>query len=374
MGAMRDLIEGANQTEANVTNKDVLVRKLDTSFLFKETEDVKLNEKPMMSQDNIMSMKMKYEVLGEDEGPRELYSIKRKLIPAKPDVDSMSWKKAQVEHQWKYKQRGIEELQQFVKQNREKANTVKQINKETKEYVPYFQNMDYKSRIEDEDKKMEEFEIFMDEIHDYLESETQDDEESSFKWGIHSYIDLIEENKGEVSVKYERKDPKAFPENMPKMSDIKAKLQSTKTMTKDDESSNIGRIDASSFLLCNEDSQTKISKITPEVAGDITRRRKSLFESMDSTDIDWEKTVVKRKLIELPDDDAEPLPVRKSGTQDWKYKQKSLAELQAFINKNKDIAPQELILANSNMNQSREELNSGQLLKKSNQMRNQILD
>merc|ERR1712106_734958 len=374
MGAMRDLIEGANQTEANVTNKDVLVRKLDTSFLFKETEDVKLNEKPMMSQDNIMSMKMKYEVLGEDEGPRELYSIKRKLIPAKPDVDSMSWKKAQVEHQWKYKQRGIEELQQFVKQNREKANTVKQINKETKEYVPYFQNMDYKSRIEDEDKKMEEFETFMDEIHDYLESETLDDEESSFKWGIHSYMDLIEENKGEISVKYERRDPKTFPENMPKMNDIKAKLMSGKATKKDDDSSVIGKLNASSFLLHAEGNQNKMSKVAPDVSEDFTRRRKSLFETMDGADTEWEKTVVKRKLIDLPGDNEEAQVGRKAVTHDWKYKQKSLAQLQDFINKNKDIAPDELIHANRQIGPSEDQLDSSQILKKSNQMRNQIID
>eukprot|EP00092_Neocalanus_flemingeri_P039775 GFUD01043315.1.p1 GENE.GFUD01043315.1~~GFUD01043315.1.p1 ORF type:complete len:2211 (+),score=819.60 GFUD01043315.1:247-6879(+) len=372
--AMKDLLEGNNQSEALVTNKDINIRKLDTSFLFKENEDEKLNEKPIISQDNIRSMKVKYEVLGADEGPKELYSMKRKLIAAKPDVDSMSWKKQQVEHQWKYKQKGIEELQQFIKQNREKANTVKEVHQETREYVPYFQNMNFKSRVEDEDKKMEEFENFMDEIHDYLESETQDDEESSFKWGIHSYIDLIEENKGEVCVKYERKDPKALPENMPKMSDIKAKLKSSKTMTKEEDASIIGKIDASSFLHNNEDSLSKINKITPEVAGDITSRRKSLFESMDATDTDWEKTIVKRKLIASPQEEEGPLVVKKIGTQDWKYKQKSLAELQAFINKNKDIAPQELIRANSNITQTREELDSSQILRKSNQMKNQIVD
>ena len=95
---------------------------------------------------------------------------------------------------------------------------------------------------------------------------------------------------------------------------------------------------------------------------------------MDGTETEWEKTVVKRKLIDLPQDDEEPQVVRKAIAQDWKYKQKSLVQLQDFIDKNKDIAPEELIRANSKVTQSEEEIDSSQILKKSNQMRNKIVD
>ena len=44
--------------------------------------------------------------------------MKRKLIPCKEDIDTSSWKKQQVEQQWKYKQKSIKELQEYILGNK----------------------------------------------------------------------------------------------------------------------------------------------------------------------------------------------------------------------------------------------------------------
>ena len=61
---------------------------------------------------------------------------------------------------------------------------------------------------------------------------------------------------------------------------------------------------------------------------------------------------------------------REVQSQQWKYKQKSLAELQQFITKNKDIAPKSLVAANNTTTR----IDTKELLAKSNLLRDNICD
>ena len=105
----------------------------------------------------------------------------------------------EVEYQWKFKQNNIEQLKQFIQENKKEDKLNHSID-DSKPYTSIFKHIDFSQRVVDEEKKMTEFEQFMEEVHDFLESETVDEEESALKWGIHSYIELIEDSEKKDAV------------------------------------------------------------------------------------------------------------------------------------------------------------------------------
>ena len=367
--AVKEILEGNNRTEHFKVSRDISVGRIDTTIFSKDKEEEKKPTRPV-SHDNIKNMKMKYEELNAEEGPKELYSMKRKLMPSQPDIDTNVWKKKQVEHQWKYKQKGIEELHKFIESKTNQSIVEESVEK--KEYFPYFKNIDFKARVEDEERKMEEFEKFMEEIHDYLESDTKDEEESAFKWELHSYIDFVEENKDDIEIRYEKKTQRIIPENIPKVNDRKAKLKENQNTKKCDEIVNVGRLNVSSYLKNTEEKETK-PQSTATIGGELTAKQKSIFETKKKDDDDWKRTIVKKKLIDITVVCDTPVENDKKKTKDWKYKKKNIAELQEFIRKNDDIASKELLKANNKLPQVKNDL-SGDILRKSDQMKNQIVD
>ena len=106
---LKNKLEESIQKDSTNLKKDVLIGKVDTAFLSR-SEETKEFPKQNVTRDMTKSIVSKYENIGIKEEPRELYSMKRKLIPCKPDVDTNSWKKKEVEYQWKYKQNNIEQL------------------------------------------------------------------------------------------------------------------------------------------------------------------------------------------------------------------------------------------------------------------------
>ena len=315
-------VKGLLETEKvyETEKKDKLIGKVDTSFLFKETEASKCSENT--SKINIKSIRSKYEDLGLVEEPKELYSMKRKLkvVPQAPETNIPS-KQEQVQYQWKYKQKGIEELQRFLVDNKDKASKKCSETKVVSSYVPTFKLTDFKNRIEDEDKKMEEFEKFMEDMHEYLENDTKDEEESAFKWGIHSYLDLIEEdNDAKPIQKYEKKEKGLLPENIPKMTDRKAQLHAQNSKQAEEKKDKvIGKVDHSFLKREDNDNTTK----TVEVSNTMTSKIISQFEEDSEEKEEQEKVVVKRKLIDLGIQETSAQLKKEGNTHDWKYKKKS---------------------------------------------------
>ena len=363
--AVKGLLETDKAYETE--KKEKLIGKVDTSFLYKETEVSKCSDNA--SQINIKSIRSKYEDLGVIEEPKELYSMKRKLkvVPQAPET-KMPSKQEQVQYQWKYKQKGIEELQRFLADNKDKAAQKCYETKVVSSYVPTFILTDLKNRIEDEDKKMEEFEKFMEDMHEYLENDTKDEEESAFKWGIHSYLDLIEDgNDAKPNQKYEKKEKSLLPENIPKMTDRKAQLHAQNSKQAEGKKEKvIGKVDHSFLQRDDNDNMNKSVK----VSNTMTSKMRSQFEEDSEEREEQEKVVVKRKLIDLGIQETSVQLKKEESTHDWKYKKKSLLELQEFINKNKDIAPTTIVTKNNKLGND----TTTELLAKSNKLRESIVD
>ena len=371
--AMKDILE-SNRGESGPEKKDITVGKVDTSFLFKESDTAKVVQTySKVSQEKIKGIKEKYEELGMPEEPRELYSMKRKLKVVPPHGGAPEpAKKERVEYQWKYKQKGIEELQKFLMENKERVEKKTAETKIDATYVPTFKITEFANRNEDEDKKMAEFDRFMEDMHNYLETDTQTEEESTFKWGIHAYLDLIEEDSEKrPALKYEKKEKRILPDHAPKMADIKAKLQEQGNRDVDEKNDAvIGKVDAS-FLQKDDSTERRTKKQTIELPA-MAGKMRAQFEDHDKQPVqEQEKVVVKRKLIDFGVKDEVTPPVKREvSSHQWKYKQKSLAELQQFISKNKDIAPTSLLAKSKDV----KNVDSSALLSKSNHLMNKIED
>ena len=347
---LKHKIEESFQKENSTIKKDVQVGKVDASFLMKGDETTE-SKKSDITKDIAKGLISKYENIKTTDQSTELYSMKRKLIPCKEDIDTNSWKKQQVEHQWKYKQKNIKDLQSFILQKNEKIN-VHETLPTMPSYTSMFKHIDYSARVVEEEKKMEEFEKFMDELHDYLENDTADENESAFKWGIHAYMDLIEDNdrKSEISVKYERKNTN--PEKIPKLSETKAKLTSVNDPNQET-IKEVGKLDVNAYLNALQEAEVKeelqTSNINLDVKGNVLDRR-SIFDSQNyPSEIQKDKTFVKKKIIDvtIPDDQQPQNKIKNK--HEWKYKKKNIQELQEFISKNKDLASRELLIANNKM-------------------------
>ena len=370
--AMKDLLE-SSRGESEPEKKDIAVGKVDTSFLFKECDSAKVVQSySKVSQEKIKGIKEKYEELGMPEEPRELYSMKRKLkvMPTRSEAPEPT-KKERVEYQWKYKQKSLAELQEFIRENKERVEKKSDEKMIAAPYVPAFKVTDFTNKNEDEDKKMAEFDRFMEDMHEYLETDTQNEEESTFKWGIHAYLDLIEEdNETRPALKYEKKEKRILPEHAPKMADIKAKLQEQGTRDMDEKAGAvIGKVDTS--FLQKDETERWTKKTNIEVPATAGKMRAQFEEQEKPLQGEQERVVVKRKLIDFGFKEEATAPVKREvSSHQWKYKQKSLAELQEFISKNKDIAPTSLIAKHKGVNN----VDSSELLSKSHHLMNRIED
>jgi len=288
---------------------------------------------------------------------KPLYSMKRKLVVSKPNVDTMAWKKQQTEYQWKYKQKAISDLHSYVT---DKGHTTSRTTSFINSDMPSFPSIDFASRLKDEEKKMEEFDNFMRGIHDYLEKETDNEEESDFKWVIQSYLDLIEEDQTEVAVS-EIKFPAPF--SVSKADEIKERLQEnsrSRDFTKKEKQ--VGKIDVS-FLEKHPD--THADKSRPVITGinkNITSQIKAQIESHAIPDAPSEKVFVSKKVIQLPNTPVSAPLKRQIDYKEWKYKQKTISDLQQFVKKNQDIAPSSIV------NESFEQIDTKTLLERSKKM------
>ena len=372
---LKNRLEESIQKDSTNQKKEILVGKVDTTFLSR-AEEAKEFPRQTVTRDVTKSIVCKFETIGTQEEPRELYSMKRKLIPCKPDVDTSSWKKKQVEYQWKYKQNNIEQLTKFIQENKKEDKLNNSLDNR-KPYTSIFKHIDFSQRVADEEKKMKEFEQFMEEVHDFLESETVDEEESALKWGIHSYIELIEDSeKKDVVVPVPKHKITKTEEKVPKLIDIKAKLVNKSDVDNHKNSLEVGKLDVSSFLSSlgeNEGNNDKESTLIYNKDVNVNNT-KALFESSKDEEAIKDKCIVKKKLITMPSEDDKTCENIPKVQYDWKYKKKDIQELQQFITKNKDIASKELLIANDKIQSRDENPDTSALLSNSAYLVSQIKD
>ena len=368
VGTMRGKLKGIENHQKEVAQpQERLIGKVDASFLLKpEHEDAKRNS-DSMTTDLCSNLKSKFENIHGEEEPVQLYSMKRKLIPVKSDIDSMAWKKQQTEYQWKYKQKNISELQDFLKKAESTTKDDEKV--DYKPYVSILPKIDFASRLADEEKRMKEFENFMDEIHDYLEKDSMDESESSFKWQIQSYLDLIEDESTSAPGEVPRKDKsdKKIQEKLPNTAELKLKLEESFKEKNKSADITVGKLNQNLFFDGPDNNTSNFNsrkKSIPEIKGNLAKSLKSNFENIDTTEDNSKKVVVKRKLI---------APVLKEENSlkpnviihNWKYKQNTLEELKNFIRNNKDMAPEDLIKTGSTLYTDLQRIESKELIEKS---------
>ena len=331
-----ELLENEKYSEYPI--KQQQVGKVDTSFLNK-AELVAPNQK-LISTDNCSNMKNRYEKLSTDEEPKPLFAMKRKpFSKAEQTVDPLSLteiKKRQTAHQWKYKQKDITELHKFIESSGGSEKI--QNNTELTPYVSCLPKIDVESRLQDEEKRMEEFENFMDGIHSYLEMETVDYAESDFKWQIQSYLDLIEDNSEPAPKPVPlNKLESGFSDAQPSTKKILQQLKECNTVKEKSSDIKVGKIDASSFLNQQRNNENKSEKPITAIKKNAASRIIEAFETTkEDVHQEMEKTVVKKKIVNLScerTEDIKPVKIQ----QDWKYKQKTLLELNSFIKTNQDL-------------------------------------
>ena len=371
---LKNRLEERIQKDSTILKKDVLIGKVDTAFLSR-AEETKEFHRQNVTRDITKSIVSKFETIGTQDEPRELYSMKRKLIACKPDVDTSSWKKKQVEYQWKYKQNNIDQLTKFIQENQKEDKLNSSVD-DKKSYTSIFKHIDFSQKVVDEEKKMKEFEQFMEEVHDFLESETVDEEESALKWGIHAYIELIEDSEKKDDVSVLNQKITKTEETVPKLKDIKAKLENKSDIDNHKNSKEVGKLDISSFLSSLGDSEgnnetefTVIDNMDVNVIN-----KKALFESSRDEETIKEKTIVKKKLITLNYENEKTNEEVPKVQYDWKYKKKDIQELQQFITRNKDIASKELLIANDKIHSRDESPDTSALLSNSAYLVSQIKD
>ena len=214
-----------------------------------------------------------------------------------------------------------------------------------------------KDALKEHEQKMKEYELFMQDIQGYLNDPAKDKDEEDFKEDIQSYIQA-------KSVKVKSPKKKAAPlvpkpPSLNKLGDIKQMLQSKEGFTSsknmvdasDGSSSSGSKINIKlmqQHLFQQEEEAGKKAKATSiQNIGKV----KNVFEvgKEDQLQGVTEKTVVKKKIIDLPQyvsSQQEQKPVEsaaiKKSSYEWKFKKKSIAELQEFLNDNQSLVPQTL--------------------------------
>ena len=125
----------------------ILSGKVDSSFLCKnDSESSKKSE--LVTKDLCKNITSRYEKFAQEKVEKPLYSVKRKPVVLKKDVDTMQMKKQQTEYQWKYKQKTISELHCLVNNNKQKVEAANVI-PENKSYVSSLPTIDFASRLKE---------------------------------------------------------------------------------------------------------------------------------------------------------------------------------------------------------------------------------
>ena len=183
-------LEQDEETMAKQPSKTV--GKLDKSLLEVKHQSTDTAKTIAVRKDYCQSIKDHFERTKTDDDTITKVQRKMRLVnieQPKSVEQSLAEMKKNRATQWKWKQKTIEDLQNFVKTDVSLSKSITQSKvKETKDLQAKRSTLMQMSNQRDQ-----EFESFMQELQGYSQTPSVNDEEDAFKYGLKSYLDLIED-------------------------------------------------------------------------------------------------------------------------------------------------------------------------------------
>ena len=206
-----------------------------------------------------------------------------------------------------------------------------------------------RNALKEHEEKMEEYSKFMEEIGDYLVEPDESREESTFKDGIKSFISSkIAHKKPKPKKKMTQPIENKEIESISKSSVAKLKEQLYNSNDVADSKTfeptvtgNVNSLKSSLIQQYTADTE-KVSKQEDEIEiSSSVSAMKGIFE-VEETGGDTaslEKTKVKKKIVQVPEAQEDETPKHKKNSFEWKYKKKSIHELQNFMSSHNELVP-----------------------------------
>ena len=206
-----------------------------------------------------------------------------------------------------------------------------------------------RNALKEHEEKMEEYSKFMEEIGDYLVEPDESREESTFKDGIKNFISSkMAHKKPKPKKKMTQPNENKEIESISKSSVAKLKEQlynsNDVTDSKTFEPTVTGNVNSlkSSLIQQYTADTEKVSKQEDEIEiSSSVSAMKGIFE-VEETGGDTaslEKTKVKKKIVQVPEAQEDETPKHKKNSFEWKYKKKSIQELQNFMSSHNELVP-----------------------------------
>ena len=357
--------------------------------LFAKKEDM---SKPLMNDPSLASVggvlssvKNKFEV--KEEAPVPVshgVSIKKKDIPAalafaqyeqnaKKEPEVTSPRQQTTEWSWKKKDKAqlAAELNKpeggnaTAKKVSSKALRAKKSEDRQRELLADIHAMNdrlaKKNALKEHEEKMEEYSKFMDEIQNYLTEPDQSTEESTFKDDIKTFItSKLATKKHKKAAVAQQAPKKSEPEQLPSsVSKIKEQLLQSNDTTDarlfDPTIVNTGKVDIlKSSIIQQYTSEDRTPKPQEIETTNSVSAMKGMFEADNEEDANQERVKVKKKIIEMPMAKEEEQQTRKT-SYEWKYKKKSIQDLQNFMSTNQNFVSDKVSKAVENVGDLLEE-------------------
>ena len=257
---------------------------------------------------------------------QELFVRKMKLVhieESKSVTESLKELKEQRQYEWKWKKKNIEDLQVFISTNKDKVNI--EVPKPELNRNVGQENISY-------DKQLEDYVSLMDNIKEYLQKDADKSKESlTIKETLCSYLDLVEDNESDEV----KEDNKFQWKSLGKVKDRTSQLESTNEPNDDSEMKTVGKINTKQFeTQQSEDKPRRVMKTSNYFCDSIISQleKKSGDENQQPSHISRTMKIVQVPGTESYDEALKHLKARRQ--EEWKWKQKTIGELNSFLKSN----------------------------------------
>ena len=263
-----------------------------------------------------------------------------------PSIDEqLAAKKRQLaaENKWSYKEKSLRDLQHIFSsstttaQLAQKAESVLETSKRVAE--------EQAKRDADKQQELDEYNALMDQIHQFVSDSDKTgktDEEIAFQNSLTGYLQLIEEDQeyrrnqesAKAQLKKVKKDIKKIPKKI--STELFKQDDSNETNTK---IKTVKKLDLSKFTSSEKPQEMAI--VRKEVNSYNCEMIKDQLEKRTATQTEVSNPIHRKmKLINIetsPSVSQSLAELKAKREQEWKWKQKTIGELQDFLQKNKDL-------------------------------------
>ena len=265
----------------------------------------------------------------------------------KPKKTLEELKIEQQNKKWAWKEKDMKDLQEYIDSYdgvvptslKKQQRNLKDLEEELNIVESLIDNKETDIIVQIRSEKEKEFNSFMDGVKSYLNEDTKTSEEDDFKQGMQTYLDLIDNNKTDVKT---YKAPQLKTNTLEKLktklfSDDGKKPENTKP------SPLISKLPSSILeAATNPQAVETVKQVALDVKGNQTSLVKSFFEA----NIETSSPVIKSKgihptVLNLKNSNSEL--GRKKLTSQLQYKQKTILEVQQYIEKHEDLCVPTLI-------------------------------